>query len=261
MSTLQNGTNRAFRCVSAVLALALITEICTSANSSQPSPTLANNISFAREFLRSLYPDLSGKKYTLSISTAAGYDDPRSAIRNLELDVGDYPKDWVMGYAGGWVGEKPKDFQPGPIHPKQYLIANFGFGKDGLTGFVAKGQAVGNPDAKSVVATLVATQPEMPDAEADAALKRAGAKYGLADKQALLANLPLQRLEGFFGKIKVVSAELRALDTQSNDRDAYWPDWTVIAKGQRPDGHDVTITMYFEPFKGDLESLSVDAPR
>jgi hypothetical protein len=261
MSALQNAINRAFRCVSAVLALALITEICTSANSSQPSPTLANDISFARKFLRSLYPDLSGKKYTLSISTAAGYDDPSSAIRNLELDVGDYPKDWVMGYAGGWVGEKPKDFQPGPIHPKQYLIANFGFGKDGLTGFVAKGQAVGNPDAKSVVATLVATQPEMPDTEADAALKRAGAKYGLADKQALLASLPLQRLEGFFGKIKVVSAELRGLDTHSNDRDPYWPDWTVIAKGQRPDGHDVTITMYFEPFKGALEALYIDAPR
>jgi len=77
----------------------------------------------------------------------------------------------------------------------------------------------------------------------------------------LLANLPLQRLERFFGKIKVVSAELRGLDTHSNDRDPYWPDWTVIAKGQRPDGHDVTITMYFEPFKGDLEALYIDAPR
>ena len=171
MSALQNVINRAFRCVSVVLALALITEISTSASSSQPSSTLANNISFAREFLRSLYPDLSGKRYTLSISTAAGYDDPSSAIRNLELDVGDYPKDWVKGILGGWVGEKPKDFQPGPLHPKQYLIANFGFGKDGLTGFVAKGRAIGNPDAQSVVATFVATQPEMPDAEADAALK------------------------------------------------------------------------------------------
>jgi len=43
--------------------------------------------------------------------------------------------------------------------------------------------------------------------------KRAGAKYGLADKQALLANLPLPRLRRFFGKIKVVSSELRGLDT------------------------------------------------
>jgi len=59
----------------------------------------------------------------------------------------------------------------------------------------------------------------------------------------------------------VVSAELRGLDTHSNDRDPYWPDWTVIAKGQRPDGHDVTITMYFEPFKGALEALYIDAPR
>jgi hypothetical protein len=234
----------------------------TFANASQQSPTLANDISLAREFLRSLYPDLSGKKYALSISTATGYDDPNSAIRNLELDIGDYPKEWVMGYAGGWAGDrpKPKDFQPGPIHPKQYLIANFGFENGELMGFVAKGPAVGNPDAKAVVGTLVASQPEMPDAEADAALKRAGAKYGLADKQALLANLPLQRLERF-GRIKVVSAELRGLDTHSNDRDPYWPDWTVIAKGQRPDGHDVTITMYFEPFKGALEALYIDAPR
>jgi hypothetical protein len=261
MAALQNAINRTFRCVSAVLALLLITEISTFANASQQSPTLADNISLAREFLRSLYPDLSGKKYSLSISTAAGYDDPNSAIWNLELAIGDYPKEWVMGYAGGWVGDKPKDFQPGPIHPKQYVIANFGFESGELMGFVAKGPAIGNPDAKVVVATLVASQPEMPDAEADAAAKRAGAKYGLADKQALLANLPLQRLERFFGKIKVVSAELRGLDTESNDRDPYWPDWKVIAKGQRPDGHDVTITMYFEPFKGDLEALYIDAPR
>jgi hypothetical protein len=89
-------------------------------------------------------------------------------------------------------GRKTEDFEPGPIHPKQYLIANFGFENGELMGFVAKGPAVGNPDAKAVVGTLVASQPEMPDAEADAALKRAGAKYGLADKQALLANLPCQ---------------------------------------------------------------------
>jgi hypothetical protein len=65
MSALQNVINRTFRCVSAVLALLLITEISTFANASQQSPTLANDISLAREFLRSLYPDLSGKKYTL----------------------------------------------------------------------------------------------------------------------------------------------------------------------------------------------------
>jgi len=51
------------------------------------------------------------------------------------------------------------------------------------------------------------------------------------------------------------------LDTQSNDRDSYWPDWPVIAKGQRRDGLDVTITMYFEAFKGDLGALHIDAPR
>jgi len=61
-----------------------------------------------------------------------------------------------------------------------------------LIGFVAKGPAVGNPDATAAVGTLVRSQPEMPDAEADVALQRAGAKYGLADKQALLANLPFE---------------------------------------------------------------------
>jgi hypothetical protein len=40
------------------------------------------------------------------------------------------------------------------------------------------------------------------------------------------------------------------------------PCWRIcLAKGQRSDGHDVTITMYFEPFKGDLEALYIDAPR
>lgn len=53
----------------------------------------------------------------------------RFGILNLTLVT--IPNEWVMGYAAGWAEDrpKPKDFQPGPIHPKQYLIANFGFEK------------------------------------------------------------------------------------------------------------------------------------
>jgi hypothetical protein len=58
----------------------------------------------------------------------------------------------------------------------------------------------------------------------------------------------------------VTAAELRGSDPQSNIRDSYWPDWTVIASGQRPDGRPLIISMYFEPFNGDLEALYTESP-
>ena len=94
---------------------------------------------------------------------------------------------------------------------------------------------------------------------ADAALKGAGAKYGHADKQAFLQSLRISELEKFFGKIDVTSAELGGLDLESKIRDPYWPDWTVMARSKRPDGSAAIIRMYFEPFKGDLEALYVEA--
>jgi len=71
--------------------------------------------------------------------------------------------------------------------------------------------------------------------------------------------LRISELEKFFGKIDVTSAELGGLDLESKIRDPYWPDWTVMARSKRPDGSAAIIRMYFEPFKGDLEALYVEA--
>jgi hypothetical protein len=196
-----------------------------------------------------------GKGYVLSISAPIHYDDPDNSVQQLELNIGDNFKDITLGYWGGWTGEKPKHFEPGPIHPKQYLSAFFGYEKGQLQGFLAKGPAVGNPEAQEAIGVLVrSSHPEMTDAEASAALKKAGAKYGLEDKEIFVRALPIAKLEHFVGKLSITSVELKGVD-EDKVRDPFWPHWTVLAKAQRADGHEVTIKMYFEPFKGDLEAL------
>jgi hypothetical protein len=77
-----------------------------------------------------------GKGYVLSISAPIHYDDPDNSVQQLELNIGDNFKDITLGYWGGWTGEKPKHFEPGPIHPKQYLSAFFGYEKGQLQGFL-----------------------------------------------------------------------------------------------------------------------------
>src|SRR5258707_12772626 len=254
MSVSKTVSNK--RGIAATLLLLLAPlAFCRAAYEQETAPLVGKYAALGRDFLRALYPDLNGKGYVLSISAPIHYDDPDNSVQQLELDIGDNFKDITLGYWGGWTGEKPKHFEPGPIHPKQYLSAFFGYEKGQLQGFLAKGPAVGNPEAEEAIGVLVrSSHPEMTDAEASAALKKAGAKYGREDKEIFVRALPIAKLEHFVGKLSITSVELKGVD-EDKVRDPSWPHWTVLAKAQRADGHEVTIKMYFEPFKGDLEAL------
>ena len=72
----------------------------------------------ARDILRTLHPELNDKNYTLSIATPIAYDHPDESAQYFELNIGDRFKDIILGYIGGYQGEKPKNYKPGPIHPK-----------------------------------------------------------------------------------------------------------------------------------------------
>ena len=203
--------------------------LCTATYEQETAPLAGKYVAQGRDFLRAVYPDLNGKGYVLSIATPIRYDNPDVSGQDFELDVGDNFKDITLGYWGGWTGEKPKHFVPGPIHPKQYLTAFFGYDKGQLQGFLARGPAVGDPSAEEAIGTLVrSSHPEMTDVEANAALKKAGAKYGLDDKQIFVQALPIGKLEHFVGKLSITSVELKGVD-EDNVRDPSWPHWIVFA--------------------------------
>jgi hypothetical protein len=216
----------------------------------------------ARDLLRTLYPQLNGKGYILSISMPLDYDRPNDYSQNFQLDVGDDYKEKLFGYIGGWQSEKPKDYKPGPIHAKQYLQGIFIYQRGELKSLGVSGAAVGDPDAiRALREQIRVPKPLMTAAEANPILKQAGAKYGLEDREAFVAALPLAELEPFLGKLSVTSVKFEGSDEDDDDvRASLWPNWTVLATARQGD-REVPVRMSFEPFKGDLTSLIIDPAR
>ena len=76
-------------CVTAFVAWA-------SAYSQQTVPPTESYVRIGRAFLRALYPELNGKKYTVKLETSVSYDDPESVPKYFMLDVGAGAKYAVM---------------------------------------------------------------------------------------------------------------------------------------------------------------------
>lgn len=227
------------------------------------TPVAGKYVAQARDLLRTLHPELNDKGYALSLATPIDYDHPDESSQYFELNVGDRFKDIILGYVGGYYqGEKPKDFNPGPIHPKQYLTGIFTYQGGQLRSLDLSGSAVGDHDAMLALREQIRLrEPAMTAAKANPILKQAGAQYGLEDKQAFVAALPIAKLEPFLGKLSITSAKFEGTDADDDDVSASsWPDWTVFTKAQQGE-HQVTIRMLFEPFKGDLIGLTVDSGR
>jgi hypothetical protein len=245
-----------------VLGLVVLVVLCAPAYEQEATSVAGRYVAQARDILRTLHPELNDKGYALSIATPINYDRPDESSQYFELNVGDRFKDIILGYIGGYQGEKPKDYKPGPIHPKQYLTGIFTYQAGRLRSFSVSGSAVGNPDAMLALREQVAVpKPATTAAKANSVLKQSGAKYGLDDKETFVAALPLAKLEPFIGKLSITSVKFGGSDEDDDDvRASSWPDWTILAKAQQGN-RQVTIRMLFEPFKGDLISLIVDPGR
>ena len=104
-------------------------------------------------------------------------------------------------------------------------------------------------------------KPPTTAAKVNSILKQFGARYGLEDKRAFVAALPLASLEPFIGKMSITSVKFGGSDVDEDDvRASSWPNWTVLATVQQAD-RQVPVQMLFEPFKGDLIFLIVDPDR
>jgi len=226
----------------------------TVADRCPPAP-MSDHVRVAESFLRSFYPNLSGKRYTTSIETSKPFDND-TAISGFSLYIGEGPKERIIGYLGGYVGDKPPaGHREGPMHPKQFIETGFRFGSDNhLEVFNAQGSAVGNPEVSDPFADLVLSHTDMTDNEVTAALKKAGAKYGPLDKDEFVKDLPIAKLERFLGKLTITSVRFDPLMENRNNVDI-WPLWKVRVKAPRAKGIEYTYEIWFEAFKGDITSI------
>jgi hypothetical protein len=223
----------------------------------QVVPKAQENIFRAREFLRSLYPSLSGKGYMMSLQTSQQYD-VLASVAFFKLFIGEGPVGFVKGVVGGYVGPvPPPDYHPGPIYATQFLTADFQFRPSGqLFDFSAYGPSVGDEKASTRAFEQVSSHPKLTDSEVIAVLKKEGAKYGPWNREQFLHDLPLQKIEPFLGRLSEVSAKFTDRDEDSHFVTGEWSDWKVNVVAVWKDGVRRKYQLKFEGFKGDLVTIN-----
>jgi hypothetical protein len=221
------------------------------------------NLELAQKFLQIMYPGLRGQHYDLTTTVYSSLDAPLRPMRRLVMQVGEGPPGTIFGYRGQGhiVGyDPPADSQPGPIYAKQFLIANFMFDKnERLSSFAAGGPEAERPEGDQVAMNLRELSPEFTDAQADTELKKAGAMYVSTEKEKFLKALPLVELEKLFGKITVVSTQLKLLRDGDPGPTGH-AQWLVAIRVKQTDGTQLTYKMIFEPFKAALTNMDAVSP-
>jgi hypothetical protein len=217
-----------------------------------PSSDTRNYVFMAQEFLHSTYPQLNDRHLTITIVGTYAFDLPAEPVRRFSLYVGEGQKDRILGYVGGLAkNSRPQDL--GPIHPKQYLSTGFTFGENGLLLFFgAEGDAVRDPALVAAFGQAWQAHPEWTEQQVTSALKQYGAKYGPANREELLKNLPVDLLERYLGKLTIQSAEFKGFEPKAP---LHWM-VKMVAKDVR--GVQTNYTLLIDPFKGSLTNLASD---
>jgi hypothetical protein len=112
------------------------------------------------------------------------------------------------------------------------------------------GAAVRTPELEQLRRD-VASHPEWSDAEVSTRLDEAGAKFGPAKRQALLARVARLDLTPFYGRVAKGTIHSVEFVRQNRNDDFVWLEWRVIlVLGQE------SVMLSFEPFDGRLISSS-----
>jgi hypothetical protein len=191
-----------------------------------------------------MYPDLRGKGYMGSLEASQEFDHAVGVPTVFKLYVGAGPKGFATGSANGKA-----------VYAEQYLSSEFTFGTAGLIAFNAQGSAIGNSEQLHKLAELRENHPTVTDLQATGTLIQSGAKFGSWNKDEFLRALPISKLQPFIGRVSVVSAEF-TVPNKEHMLPHEWPSWTVRAKAVPVNGAELIYQMTFEPFRGDLTSLT-----
>jgi hypothetical protein len=243
-----------FRAFAIVVITALF--YCGQASSQKSVAVTKNYVAWAVDFLQAVYPNLGGKRYTFSLVAYGEYDKREDSAKTFQLYVGEGPKYEYTRVVGGYSGltPPPADFHPGPQYPAQVLSTSFKFDyHERLSSFAAYGPSISKPEAIKYLGEFLSSHPGVTDAQIIVELEREGARYKPSDKEEFIRNLPMAKLEGFLGKLQVVSVKF--LNGRSDLGLTVLGDWKVIVHTQESGASVIKYELTFDEFNGDLTSI------
>lgn len=213
-----------------------------------PSISLAKEpwkdpIPIMKEFLLAFYPELEGQHLIMTVS-ADGPLDVSGSFYTFSVEVGRTSK------TSPQVRLLPPEMRE-PIHVGLFLFDP----ADGRVWKFTTGSELVNANKNEALRNSVEAHPEWPDEQVVQALKDAGARYGPNDKDAFVQMIPLNKLEKFFGKLRIKSVEFKLRYPQREEPPLAELYWSVHLDGRGPRGRRATYHLTFEPFEGKLTSL------
>lgn len=205
--------------------------------------TSDNLISKAQRFVRTVQPQLN-----------------KPALMRITIDYPlNLPYDHTSGSLDMWVVEGPVIYVD-PVAPptKTLFKGRMTFVRDGhLAQF--RGETERTRLRREPFDQQIRTRSDWSDAQAIDALEKAGAAFSPRQGDAFKAQLRLDDLEPFMGKLTITQIEfhLRHEQTDLNGKTEYLPgsEWKVDAQGLWTTGQTFTYRLAFEPFEGRLLSV------
>lgn len=242
-----NSRSVMFQIVVAIMSLVLaLPGICQTSAKHWTSPFVE-----AQKFLLAIYPDLAGKQYLMDAETYASLEVDWVSVPPFEIQIGPAARGHMdlIPDAKGTVHR---------VERKPVLTASFQFDRENTleSASVRSAELTLYPKSDRMRSMVDAHQ-NWSDEQISSALKRAGAKFGPDEREALLEVIPLKALEPFIGTFHVDSAEFRLRHQQKPESlaELYW---VVLGHSEMADGRQIRWQLLFEPFDGKLTRVDSD---
>jgi hypothetical protein len=219
------------------------------------APAPGDAIAWAQEFLRTVQPDLMGKRAILQVMCERV--EPYVPFAGLySVTLTDTP------FPGGFLGSDRPSEGPFARPPgKVFLHAGFTFAAGGRL-FSYTGVPTAIREKEAAYDRLVHAHPEWSEHDKARVLTEdLGVRFGPNDAAALRQQQPMAQLEALMGKIRVTeepSLMLRTPKRTSDDnRLAYVgvPYWGMRMVVTRSDGTEQQYNVVIEPFEGRIVDI------
>jgi len=202
----------------------------------------------AQRFLRMLYPELKDEKYIMTIIASSPFDSDLSFLSTFGVSVG--PTERMLRSTPDAELKSNRYWEKSEV-----LRASFQFRKSS--------ESIDNVyiefiplNAKSkLLLDQVNSHQKWSDQQVAASMKKAGAKFGPNDRDALLKKVPTEALEPFIGQFRIESSEFHLRHEQS-PRSLAELYWEVDGESELQSGQKAHWTLILEPFTARLTSLT-----
>jgi hypothetical protein len=232
-------SNRSSRVIPAVAGLVVASAIVMPAQSRSGG----DRISLFQQLVRAGFPELAEQDLLASVTLRTRFNAP----------------DWTAGdiiMMSAWPPRPESSDPPGTDPETAFLTAYCRLVDPGphFREVVFNGTHVNSRKIR-LFAEQARANPGWTDADVQEALKRAGAKYGPADREALLRDLNLERFAPILGELDRSKTRFlwRLGLRPGNPRDVMTrPGWSVELQARHPTRGHICYGLVFDPFDGRL---------